>query len=96
MILNDRIMKIQSVIEKYGIDTFYLSFSGGKDSTVLSYLLDEALPGNKITRVFVNTGIEMKAIVDFVKEIAEREREIRYYLAELQYPQNVRVGRVPV
>lgn len=75
MILNDRIMKIQSVIEKYGPEKFSLNFSGGKDSTVLSYLLDEALPGNKITRVFVNTGIEMKAIVDFVKEIAERERD---------------------
>lgn len=47
-ILSDRIMKIQSIINKYGIKNFALSFSGGKDSTVLSYLLDMALPNNTI------------------------------------------------
>lgn len=73
MWLEDRIQKIQSVIGKYGEQTFSLSFSGGKDSTVLHYLIDEALPGNAIPRVFVNTGIEMKAIVDFVKDLASKD-----------------------
>lgn len=69
--LFDRITKIQSVIGQYGEENFYLSFSGGKDSTVLSALLDMALPGNKIPRVYANTGIEYALILDFV----ERERE---------------------
>ena len=56
--LFDRIEKIKQIINKYGEENFYISFSGGKDSTVLHYLVDLALPGNKIPRVFINTGIE--------------------------------------
>lgn len=70
-LLQDRIAKIKSVVEKYGEENFYVSFSGGKDSTVLSALVDMALPGNKIPRVYANTGIEYRLILDFV----ERERE---------------------
>ena len=70
-ILQDRIGVIRDTIAKYGEDNFYLSFSGGKDSTVVHHLLDMALPGNRIPRVFSNTGIEYNAIVEFVRE---RER----------------------
>ena len=70
-LLADRIAKIKSTIEKYGEENFYISFSGGKDSTVLSALVDMALPGNTIPRVYANTGIEYKLILEFV----ERERE---------------------
>lgn len=66
-LLEDRLTKIQSVINKYGEDNFYISFSGGKDSCVLSTLIDMSLPENKIPRVFANTGIEYNMIVDFVK-----------------------------
>lgn len=57
-ILMDRLQKIKQIINKYGEENFYVSFSGGKDSTVLSALIDMALPGNKIPRVYANTGIE--------------------------------------
>lgn len=61
--LQDRIQKIKSINELYDLENnAYLSFSGGKDSTVLHHLLDEALPGNKIPRVYINTGIEYKDI----------------------------------
>ena len=70
-ILQDRIGVIRDTIAKYGEDNFYLSFSGGKDSTVVHHLLDMAVPGNRIPRVFSNTGIEYNAIVEFVRE---RER----------------------
>lgn len=70
-LLQDRLQKIKDTIEKYGKDNFYISFSGGKDSTVLSALVDMALPGNKIPRVYANTGIEYRLIVEFV----ERERQ---------------------
>ena len=69
-LLQDRIQKIRQIIRKYGEENFYLSFSGGKDSTVLSALLDMAIPENKIPRVYANTGIEYRLILDFV----ERER----------------------
>lgn len=71
-LLQDRLNVIRDTIQKYGEENFYLSFSGGKDSTVVHHLLDMALPENKIPRVFSNTGIEYNAIVEFVRE---RERE---------------------
>lgn len=75
-LLADRIAKIQSVIRQYGEENFYLSFSGGKDSTALSYLLDMAIPNNKIPRVYANTGIEYKMIVDFVKDMQKKDDRI--------------------
>lgn len=73
----DRIVKIQSINQQYNLENnSYLSFSGGKDSTVLHYLLDLALPNNKIPRLFINTGIEYQYIVDFVKELAVRDDRI--------------------
>ena len=73
-ILIDRIDSIKKVINKYGIENFVISFSGGKDSTVLSKLVDIAISNNKIPRVFINTGIEYKAIVDFVHEKMKKDK----------------------
>lgn len=80
-LLADRIQKIKSMNELYDLENnAYISFSGGKDSTVLSYLIDEALPNNKIPRVFINTGIEYKKIVNFVER--EREKDCRIIIIE--------------
>lgn len=52
-LLQDRITKIQSMNELYDLENnAYISFSGGKDSTVLSALIDMALPSNKIRRFY--------------------------------------------
>lgn len=50
-LLQDRLQKIRQIISQYGEENFYISFSGGKDSTVLSALVDMAIPKNKIPRV---------------------------------------------
>ncbi len=73
LILLDRIEVIKQTISKVGEDKCYLSLSGGKDSTVLHYLIDESLPDNKIPRVFFDTGIEYIAVVKFVKELASHD-----------------------
>lgn len=75
-LLFDRLGKIKSVINKYGEDNFYISYSGGKDSTVLHELVDMALPNNKIPRVYANTGIELNMIRNFVKAKAEKDNRI--------------------
>ena len=72
-LLFDRKVKIQSVFRQYGIENFYISFSGGKDSTVLSWLIDQAAPGNQIPRVYADTGIEYKMVREFVKKKAEKD-----------------------
>ena len=86
-LLADRIQKIKSMNELYDLENnAYISFSGGKDSTVLHYLIDEALPNNKIPRVYLNTGIEYKSIVAYV----ERERERDYRIQIVLSNQNIR------
>lgn len=74
--LMDRIQKVQQIVGKYGEDNFYISFSGGKDSTIIHHLVDMALPGNRIPRVYANTGIEFKAIYQFVHELQESDDRI--------------------
>lgn len=76
MILYDRLNVIKDIIAKYGEQNFYISFSGGKDSTALSYLVDLAVPNNTIPRVFINTGIEYVAIVKFVKEMQLKDNRV--------------------
>lgn len=49
----------------YGIDNVYISFSGGKDSTVLLDIARKLYP--TIKGVFVNTGLEYPEIQSFVK-----------------------------
>lgn len=74
LILFDRLEVIKSTNQKYDLENnAYISFSGGKDSTILHYLIDMALPNNHIPRVFINTGIEYNYIVEFVKELASKD-----------------------
>lgn len=76
-LLQDRIQKIQAINEQYDLlNNGYISFSGGKDSLVLSHLVDLALPNNKIPRLFINTGIEYIDMVKFVKGLAEHDNRI--------------------
>lgn len=82
--LMDRIQKIQSTIRQHGEENFYISFSGGKDSTVLHRLIDVAMPGNRIPRVFADTGIEFRAIRNFVER--EREKDDRIQLIKPSVP----------
>lgn len=72
--MEDRIAKIQTINKQYDLEhNSYVSFSGGKDSVILSHLIDIALPNNTIPRVFINTGIEYNAIVKYVKERAKQD-----------------------
>lgn len=77
LLLFDRVEKIKQANESMNLEeNAYLSFSGGKDSTVLHHLLDIALPGNKIPRVYINTGIEYEDIRLFVKKLAKTDKRI--------------------
>ena len=59
--------RIRQWVNEYGEDGVYVSFSGGKDSTVLCDIIDKMYPNNKIPKVFINTGLEYPEIVQFVK-----------------------------
>ena len=75
-ILQDRLEAIKTYITSVGIDTWCISYSGGKDSCVLSKLIDMALPDNKIPRVYANTGIEYNSMVKFVREQQKKDDRI--------------------
>lgn len=84
-LLQDRLQKIRQIINKYGEENFYISFSGGKDSTVLSALVDMALPDNKIPRVYANTGIELNMVRDFVFDMAKTDDRVVIIKPEVSF-----------
>lgn len=57
--------RIREWVAHYGENGVYVSFSGGKDSTVLLHIVRELYPD--IEAVFVNTGLEYPEIQKFVK-----------------------------
>lgn len=59
--------RIREWIDFWGQNNVYISFSGGKDSTVLLDLVRQVNPN--ITAVFVDTGLEYPEIKHFVKSI---------------------------
>lgn len=69
MSLEDKIRFTQRRVEEwvnhFGIDGVYVSFSGGKDSTVLLHLIRQMYPECKA--MFVDTGLEYPEIRKFVK-----------------------------
>lgn len=78
--LEDRIAKIRAINDQYDLENNgYLSWSGGRDSTTLDRLLDIALPGNKIPRLFLNTGMEWKLMLDFVRKRAVKDPRVIIY-----------------
>ena len=57
--------RIREWVNYYGLEGVYVSFSGGKDSTVLLHIAREIYPD--IKAVFVDTGLEYPEIREFVK-----------------------------
>ena len=57
--------RIRDWVREFGTDGVYVSFSGGKDSTVLLTIVREMYP--EIPAVFCDTGLEFPEIRQFVK-----------------------------
>jgi 3'-phosphoadenosine 5'-phosphosulfate sulfotransferase (PAPS reductase)/FAD synthetase len=55
--------RIREWVDVYGVDGVYISFSGGKDSTVLLDIARKMYPN--IEAVFVNTGLEYPSVRRF-------------------------------
>lgn len=65
MLINKSKLKIQQIIKEKDIENLAISFSGGRDSTVLKHLVESIEP--KIISIFSNTGLEYNSIVNFVR-----------------------------
>ncbi len=81
--------RIRNWVNEYGESGVYISFSGGKDSTVLKHLVESM--GYNVPSVFVDTGLEYPEIRDFVKSfgdvvIIRPKRNFRQVIEKYGYP----------
>lgn len=58
---------IRSYKDQYSIEDMMVSFSGGKDSTVTSHLVNTALGTNKVLHVFGDTTLEFPTTIEYKK-----------------------------
>ena len=81
--------RIRAWVDAFGEDGVYVSFSGGKDSTVLLHLVRELYPDVKA--VFSNTGLEYPEIRQFATkhdnvEMVYPEISFKDVIAQYGYP----------
>ena len=58
-------LRILEFVKEFGVDGTYVSFSGGKDSTVLLHLVREIFP--EVKAVFIDTGLEYPEVRQFAE-----------------------------
>lgn len=81
--------RIRQWVNEFGEDGVYISFSGGKDSTVLLDIVRKMYP--EIKAVYVDTGLEYPEIKHFVKgfdniEIIRPEMVFKDVIVKYGYP----------
>ena len=81
--------RIRQWVSEYGIEGVYVSFSGGKDSTVLLTIARELYPD--IKALYVDTGLEYPEVKQFVKtwdnvDIVRPKMNFREVLNNYGYP----------
>lgn len=79
----ERISKVFDDFEKY-----YISFSGGKDSTVMTHLvMEEAIKrGKKVGLLIIDLEAQYKNTIDHIREIVEKYKEhidLHWFCGEL-------------
>ena len=81
--------RIRQWISIYGVDGVYVSFSGGKDSTVLLDIVRRDYPD--VPAVFVDTGLEYPEIREYVRGFAnvtwlKPKKNFRQVIQDYGYP----------
>lgn len=81
--------RIREWVNEFGTDGVYVSFSGGKDSTVLLHIVREMYPS--IPAVFFDTGLEYPGIREFVRtfdnvEWSKPKMTFRQVIEKYGYP----------
>ena len=75
-ITEEAISFIQKYTDKYSIEDMMVSFSGGKDSTVTSHLVNTALGTNKVLHIFGDTTLEFPYTLEYKKRFNKNEESI--------------------
>lgn len=72
------ILFIKEIIKSYPDRRPLVSFSGGKDSTVTSYLVRKALRTNRILHIFGDTKIEYPDTLNYIKKFSRHNGGIPF------------------
>ena len=64
---------VQQYKDKYAVEDMMVSFSGGKDSTVTSHIVNRALGTNKVLHVFGDTTLEFPYTLEYKKRFSKNE-----------------------
>lgn len=64
---------VQQYKDKYAVEDMMVSFSGGKDSTVTSHVVNKALGTNKVLHVFGDTTLEFPYTLEYKKRFNKNE-----------------------
>ena len=83
-------LRIREWVDYYGENGTYISFSGGKDSTVLLDIVRSIYPN--IEAVFINTGLEYPEIYKFVKTF----KNVTILKPEMNFKQVINTYGYPV
>ena len=75
-ITEEAVSFIQKYTDKYSIDDMMVSFSGGKDSTVTSHLVNTALGTNKVLHIFGDTTLEFPYTLEYKKRFNKNEESM--------------------
>lgn len=83
--------RIRGWVNAFGQDGVYISFSGGKDSTVLLDIIRNKMHYDQIPAVFVDTGLEYPEIREFVKSFdnvvwLKPEKNFKQVIQDYGYP----------
>lgn len=88
------VRRLMDWISYYGEDGVYLSWSGGKDSTVLRHIIMQYFPD--VVSVFVNTGLEYPEIQQFVKAAQKRGEPVEILRPKMRFDEVIKKYGYPV
>ncbi|WFD11307.1 phosphoadenosine phosphosulfate reductase family protein [Tepidibacter hydrothermalis] len=74
--------EINKDIKGYGFDQMFVSFSGGKDSTVVSDLVTKALSKPRIIHIFGDTTLEFPLTLEYVTRFRKNNRKTPMLVAK--------------
>lgn len=73
-ITDEAIAYVQGYKDKYSLEDMFVSFSGGKDSTVTSDIVTRAFSSNKILHIFGDTTLEFPMTYEYKKRFIKNHR----------------------
>lgn len=73
-ITDEAISFVQSYKDRYSLEEMFVSFSGGKDSTVTSDIVRRAFSSNKVYHIFGDTTLEFPLTYEYKKRFAREHR----------------------